>query len=336
MRKCLAAFITLLAITALVFSFYYYQFVSVPVINNNQCVHYLIQDGMTNRQLANGLHQQGLVRHPKFFELISRVEGKSRHLQAGEYQFSPGATEQMILNNIASGDVVKHLITIIEGWTVQQMLTAIKNDPDIVHTLNETTLKTLAQQLDIKQNNPEGWFFPDTYQFVRGTTDKDILERAYHRMQAELDSQWQQRAPNLGYHDAYQALIVASMIVKEAKVASERPQIAGVILQRLKKRMRLQIDPTVIYGMGSAYTGKITRRDLRKKTPYNTYVHYGLPPTPIALPGKASLHAALHPDMTQALYFVARGDGSHVFSDNLKAQNQAVKRYILNKPNSTP
>lgn len=328
-KKLLVLVLIPLAIFLTQISFFYYQYVSVSIVDKPTTI--VIDKGSSLRHLAQKMATQNLIRHPWFFEAIIRLSGRSQQLQSGEYHFDAGITEQQILAKLLAGDVIKHYVTIVEGTNLSEILATLNDNPYITHDAEQLTNAQVAKQLGINQDNPEGWFFPDTYQFLLGAGEMQILQRAYRRMQKTLDQQWQQRAPGLPYRNAYQALIVASMVVKEAHLESERPIIAGVILRRLKKRMRLQIDPTVIYGLGDNYRGRLYRADLRRKTPYNTYVIYGLPPTPIASPGEASIHAALHPDDSNALYFVARGDGSHVFSSNLHEHRQAVDRYILKK-----
>jgi UPF0755 protein len=209
------------------------------------------------------------------------------------------------------------------------VLDALKQDPVITHTLQAPDARQLMLELELDKAHAEGWFFPDTYHFVRGTTDKDLLQRAYASMRSQLEEQWQQREEGLPYRRPYEALIMASIIEKETGIPEEREQIAGVFVRRLQKGMRLQTDPTVIYGIGESYDGNIRLRDLRTDTPYNTYTRSGLPPTPIAMPGLAAIRAALHPAAGDSLYFVASGGGAHVFSSTLEQHNEAVIKYQL-------
>jgi UPF0755 protein len=325
-------------LTAVIFVFFVillllqlYRFYFVSLNNSIEPIDYILSKGVTSRAIATDLYSKGLIKNPHFFIIMSRLTGAAQHLQAGGYQITPGMTANQLLDNIAKGKVVVENLTIIEGWTVKQMLAIINHNKYIKHTLKNKSIEQIAKLLAIKQANPEGWFFPDTYHFHWGTTDYSLLQRAHQRMQLHLHQAWQSRASGLPYRSPYQALIVASMVVKEARVPAERPLIAGVILNRLKKRMRLRIDPTVIYGMGLSYQGKITLKALRTPTPYNTYTNYGLPPTPISLPGEASIYAALHPEKSQYLYFVAKGDGHHVFSVTLKQHDAAIRKYILHQ-----
>jgi UPF0755 protein len=222
---------------------------------------------------------------------------------------------------------------VVEGWTFQQLLDALRENEAIRQTLTDRDGAAIMAQLGKPDLHPEGQFAPDTYRFPRGTSDLEFLRRAHNTLQEWLDSAWRERAEDLPYDSAYDALIMASIIEKETGLASEREAIAGVFVRRLKRTMRLQTDPTVIYGMGSAYNGNIRRADLRRDTPYNTYTRHGLPPTPIALPGRESLHAALHPAEGDALYFVAKGDGSHQFSATLEEHLDAVRLYQLRRRN---
>jgi UPF0755 protein len=218
---------------------------------------------------------------------------------------------------------------LIEGWTFKQFLAALNHEQHITHILNTTNPTEVMNKLGVPPRNPEGLFLPDTYLYTLGTTDVAILKMAYKRMSDELTTAWQQRAPGLSYQTPYEALIVASLIEKETGQATERPIVAGVILRRLQNKMPLQIDSTLIYGLGDEYTGRLDRNALQQDTLYNTYLHRGLPPTPISMPGKQSLQAALHPDNSNVLYFVAKGNGTHQFSDTLQAQSQAVNAYQI-------
>ena len=236
-----------------------------------------------------------------------------------------------LLNKWSSGDVVQHRVTLVEGWNFRQVRAALAQHAVLQHTLGEVSDSELMRQLDQANVHPEGQFFPDTYNFVRGQSDFDILRQANQRLQKVLAEEWAQRAEDLPYRSPYEALIMASIIEKETGVAHERDEIAGVFMRRLAIGMLLQTDPTVIYGMGERYTGKITRADLRRPSAYNTYVISGLPPTPIAMVGREAIYAALHPKPGKSLYFVARGDGSHVFSNSLAEHNKAVREYQLKR-----
>lgn len=325
------AFGFIFGITVAVVGWFTVDFYCASLLPENQTIDYILLPGTSSKQLAYDLHQRGILAYPRFFNLISRFQGSARNLQAGGYRITSGMTAHQLLRNMRQGDVTIETLTIVEGWTVKRLLEVMAQNKYITHTLTGLTPAEVAKRLDLKYTNPEGWFLPDTYQFAWGTTDVALLTQANQMMQLTLAQEWQNRAPGLAYKTPYQALIVASMVVKEAAIPNEESMIAAVILQRLKIGMKLQIDPTVIYGMGDKYQGNITLRDLRQPTPYNTYAHYGLPPTPISLPGQASIYAALHPVTGKYLYFVAKGDGSHVFSATLKEQDAAIKKYILHQ-----
>lgn len=289
---------------------------------------YYLAPGTSLKSLADQLHQLAIIDCPLCFEWYARLTGLDARLQAGEYTIQPGQTAVDLLAAMRRGDVRQYSFTIIEGWTFYQLRKALSEngnlEQDIPAGLDDSGVMAL---LGFPGQHPEGRFYPDTYHFPRGTTVSRFLLRAYQMMQSILDEQWQQRSENLPLKNAYEALILASIVEKETAVADERPLIAAVFINRLRKRMRLQTDPTVIYGLGSRYDGDIRFRDLKKDTPYNTYTRGGLPPTPIAMPGKDSIHAVLHPTKSGVLYFVAKGDGSHYFSETLSEHNSAVNKY---------
>jgi UPF0755 protein len=250
-------------------------------------------------------------------------------LKAGEYALEAGLTPRALLHKMAAGEVIRHRFTIVEGWTLAQLREALARETGLRQTAIVGDDAALMRALGAAETTAEGWFLPQTYEYVKGMTDLDLLRRAFLAMRELLDREWAGRAPDLPLASPYQALILASIVEKETARAEERPRIAAVFLHRLRLGMRLQTDPSVIYGLGSAFDGKLHRRDLDTDTPFNTYTRGGLPPTPIALPGAASLAAVLHPAATDALYFVARGDGSHEFSASLAAHRRAVERYQL-------
>lgn len=267
-----------------------------------------------------------------YLHIWARLSHAARHIKAGEYRIKPGTSPLGLLTLFSSGQVVVHQLTLVDGWQFAQAWAAIAADKNIRHTLAPDTK---PQQIMAAIGHPgqaaEGRFFPDSYHFPKGETDVAFLRRAYRNMAQHLQHSWAGRASGLPYDKAYDALIMASLVEKETAQADERRRIAGVFVRRLEIGMKLQTDPSVIYGLGSHYTGDITTRDLKTDTPYNTYTRSGLPPTPICLPGQAALTAALHPASGKALYFVSKGDGSHVFSDTLAQQNAAVRRYQLHK-----
>jgi UPF0755 protein len=288
--------------------------------------------GSTIRTLANQLIEKDLLEHKNYFLIWGKLKAQSTRLQAGEYLLIPGQTLSGLLDNMVSGDVIQYNITLIEGFTFRQILEIVQQSSVVTLELENLSDEEIMQKLGHEGEHPEGRFYPDTYYISRGVTDVELLNRAYDSMRSILEEEWQQREENLPFKSPYEALILASIVEKESAVAEERPLIAGLFINRLRKKMRLQTDPTVIYGIEN-YDGNIRFRDLRKDTPYNTYTRNGLPPTPIALPGREAIHATLHPDKTNYLYFVAYGDGSgrHVFSTNLKDHEQAVDQYQRKK-----
>ena len=270
-----------------------------------------------------------MLREPLSFEVLARLLGQASDLKAGIYIIKNGTTPLVLLDQITSGTTGQAGVTFIEGWTFAQMRQALNENDSVKHmTMSETDAQIL-KEIGAKETNPEGLFFPDTYFFTPNTSDREILKRAYLTMQNKMDKAWLEKSEGLPYQSAYQALIMASIVEKETGRASERPQIAGVFINRLKVGMRLQTDPTVIYGLGERFDGNLRKQDLLTDTAYNTYTRDGLPPTPIAMPGLGAIHAALHPAPTKALYFVGKGDGSHAFSATLTEHNNAVIRYQL-------
>ncbi len=287
---------------------------------------YVLKRGQNATDFAEMLEREGVLSSKFFFILTARWGQFERKLKAGEYKIPPGASILEILDILVVGDAVEYPITFIEGWTFQQMLQEIWSKKNIEATLVNLSDKAILEQINIPADHPEGWFFPDTYHYNLGETDASILLKSYTRMLEILNEEWSNRDPNILYSIPYEGLIVASIIQKESYLHKEFPVISGVIVNRLKKRMRLQMDPTVIYGMGQDFNGNLLRKHLKTDHEYNTYTRHGLPPTPIAMPGRAAIHAALHPAETKALYFVARGDGSHQFSETLRAHNKAVRQ----------
>jgi UPF0755 protein len=309
----------------------YRRFVSNPLPIGATGVTLTLAPGSSLRRVAQELVDKGLLEQPYYFRVLARLRGKADRLQAGEYHILPDTTPTALLGQLTSGRVVQYPLTLIEGWTFSQVLAAIGRDTRLRQTLEDLTTREVMARLGQPEQHPEGQFYPDTYHFPRGTSDLQFLRRAYETMQLVLAEEWKQRQPELPLTTPYEALTLASIIEKETGLASERAEIAGVFVRRLRLGMKLQTDPTVIYGLGSAFDGNLRRRDLVADTPYNTYVHSGLPPTPIAMPGRDSIHAALNPAAGKNLYFVARGDGSHQFSQSLAEHNRAVRKYQLKR-----
>ena len=290
---------------------------------------YSIKSGSSLSAVIYDLKNKNIIKNPRYLLLYARLNGLASKMKTGDYLLTKELTSKDFLNNIFSGKVIQYSLTIIEGWSFKQLIEAVNSHPQIKHTIGKISEQEIMDKLDLSGVHHEGQFLPDTYNFPKDLTDLEFLKRAYLSMQRVLKEEWDNRVVGLIYKNSYEALIMASIIEKETGQASERDQISGVFLRRLDKRMRLQTDPTVIYGMGDKYKGNIRKRDLLQDTPYNTYRRGGLPPTPIALPGRDAIHAALHPADGDALYFVARGDGSHVFSATLKEHNNAVIKYQL-------
>ncbi|GJL80987.1 MAG: hypothetical protein DHS20C01_06210 [marine bacterium B5-7] len=291
---------------------------------------YTIERGQTLKSFARELRRAGVIQEAYSLQAYARYKDVATRIKAGQYRFDDGISQIDLLDKIVSGDVVTYHVQFIEGQTFRQLrdvLTDVKNLEQLATGMTNDEVMTL---LGFADQHPEGRFFPDTYRFIAGDSDVDILTRAHRKMAQVVDDEWQARAQGLPLQNSYQALILASIIEKETGLASERSTIAGVFINRLKKNMRLQTDPTVIYGIGDAFDGNLTRRHLKTDTPYNTYTRRGLPPTPIAMPGRESIHAALHPESTTALYFVSRGDGSHQFSSTHAEHIRAVRKYQLN------
>ena len=305
-----------------------YRSLHEPVSLSVSPVSFEIRAGSSLRQVAVDLRAMGLVDSVIPLVMYARATGQSGQIKAGEYHLFSGQTVVDMFAAFVAGHVVQHAFTIIEGWTVSELLEALAAEPKIKHTLDEDLAPSLlTRQLGFVEQAPEGLFFADTYFYARNASSESLLKRAYLRMQQVLSNEWEKRDKSLPYKNAYEALIMASIVEKETSVAREREAIAGVFVKRLKKGMRLQTDPSVIYGLGKNYKGNLTRKHLRTKTAYNTYRVAGLPPTPIALPGRESIYASLHPREDGALYFVAKGDGTHYFSENFKAHREAVKKF---------
>ena len=287
-----------------------------------------IKQGQTYSGLIAELNGKGQLRLPVVAKIYQRLFIHDS-LKAGVYEVEKGTSVQQLLQMLSDGKLAQmNRILVVEGTTFGQLRQRLANDPNVTQTLSGLDQQQLLKKLEINQTHPEGWFAPDTYYFAKGETDATILKHLYRTQKKIVDQAWQKRASNLPYKNAYEALIMASIVERETGVPSERQQVAGVFVRRLQQGMRLQTDPTVIYGMGENYTGNIRRQDLLTPTPYNTYTINGLPPTPIALPSKASIEAALHPAPGKSVYFVATGTGGHVFSETLAQHNQAVANYL--------
>ena len=309
----------------------YRHFVDTPLAQTT--AHSIdIPRGATLKSIIGMLQQRGVTHAPElYWRALAASMGVSDRLHAGEYALDAQLTPRRLLSRMAEGHVLQRMFTLVDGWTFAQVRAALAQAPKLRHTLQNLSDAQVAHALGISAANPEGWLLPQTYAYVLGDSDMDVLRRAHAAMQRTLAADWAARAPGLPLRTPYQALILASIVEKESALASERPRIAGVFVRRLQMGMKLQTDPSVIYGLGASYHGQITYKDLQTDTAYNTYMHFGLPPTPICMPGAPALQAALHPAPGKALYFVARGNGTHQFSDTLQEQNAAVDKYILHR-----
>ena len=285
--------------------------------------------GSSLSRVAAELGEAGFLRSPIIFKLMARVRGVENSIRTGKYELQPGITPVQLLDKIVNGESVQYRITLVEGWTFEQALQAIWSADNIVPSLDGLSMAEVSASMNLGRENPEGLLYPDTYFYTKGTSDIELLLRASEKLNTVLSDAWAARLGALPYADQYEALTMASIIEKESASNSERGLIAAVFVSRMELGMRLQSDPTVIYGMGDRYAGNIRREDLSEQTPYNTYRIGGLPPTPIALSGEESIVAALNPEQTDYLYFVAKGDGSHHFSRTLDEHNAAVREYQL-------
>jgi len=328
--KIFLAIVALVGLLALGIGLQFNRILHTPVAVPAEGVTFEIRPGMAFRQVSEELATRGIIRHPTLFRWYARLSGRAGRIQAGEYRVEAGTDPRALLDQFVSGVVLLHPFTIVEGWTFRELLAALAADPVVEATLAYEDWPSLLESFGATASHPEGLFLPETYRVPRGVRDVDVLRHAYDMMQQVLAEAWAERADGLPFNSPYEALILASIVEKETALASERPRIAGVFVRRLKAGMRLQTDPTVIYGIGVDFDGNLTRRDLRTDTPYNTYTRSGLPPTPIALPGRAAIQAALNPAPGTELYFVATGlgDGSHKFSDTKEEHDEAVREYL--------
>ena len=327
MKKLMKKFVAWLMLPVLLvlagFAYYAYRPLPLPATP----FEFELKPGRNIKGMAHELRQAGLLDQDWAFVWLARSLGKSSQIQAGYYVLDHPVTPLELLSIFSKGAVIQRKLSIIEGWTFKQFRDELNTNPDLEHVTSNLSDTEILQRIGATESHPEGLFFPDTYHFAAGTRDLVIFKRAYQTMQQRLQAVWAARDTDLPLQTPYQALILASIVEKETGTPSDRTMIAGVFVNRLRKGMLLQTDPTVIYGMGDKFDGNLRKRDLRADTPYNTYTRRGLTPTPIALPGLAALQATLHPAQTDALYFVSRGDGSSQFSSTLTAHNRAVGRY---------
>ncbi|OAI50007.1 hypothetical protein AYO45_00055 [Gammaproteobacteria bacterium SCGC AG-212-F23] len=323
-------------------------FVFMPVVHDTAGVKYLVSPGMTFQTVVTDLNQQKIITHPFLFESLIVLRGATHRLKKGEYLFRQGSTPLTMINQMMTGTgLVQYEFTLVAGWNITQVKNALAKESVLRHSIEHMSDKEVMDKLELpndfspfeKEGSMEGMFFPETYFYTRGSSDIGLLKRALRLMKNKLDKAWINRDVDLPFETPYQVLIVASLVEKETAVPAERAIIAGVIINRLKHNMLLQIDPTVIYGLGSRYTGKIRKENLQDKSPYNTYLNKGLPPSPIAMPSMEALLAVLHPQHNDYFYYVAKGDGTHIFSKSLvehRAAIQEVKKTVGRRPAACP
>ncbi len=305
------------------------HFLVTPLHINKVDLAIEIEPGSSLKAIAFQLVDEKILNEPWRFILLTKALGQSKKLRPGNYNLNPNITPYQLLKSFLEGRATEGSITFIEGQDLQSMLEKIKANDSIKKTIKPLDIKAIALAVGIPYESAEGQFFPDTYYFSRNTTDIEILQRAYKAMQKKLNYEWARRAEEVPYDNSYEALTMASIIEKETGKSIEANLISGVFIHRLSIKMKLQSDPTVIYGLGNKFTGDITKKDLLTDTPYNTYTRDGLPPAPITMPGLISIRAALHPTKTDALYFVGKGDGTHYFSTSLNEHNSAVRKYQI-------
>ena len=311
---------------------YLYWSSQQPVLSGSDS--FVVQPGTGVNQIASALVREQILEEPYTFTLWAHIKEYTTRLHAGEYFVPADITVAELLDLFVSGKVIQRSVTLIEGWTFLQFRDALRNAAKLRFETENMTREQIMTRLGVSGEEPEGRFFPDTYLYTADMSELDVLARAHRTMESVLDEEWNNRDPAIRIKDKDQALVLASIIEKETGRPEERRTISAVFHNRLKKGMRLQTDPTVIYGLGDSFDGNLTRAHLQSDTPYNTYTRAGLPPTPIAMPGRASIHAALNPEPSEALYFVSRGDGSHEFSNTLEEHNGAVRKYQLKRSDS--
>jgi len=333
MRRILTILLAMALPSAAALAGWFAWFVTTPLVLASSPLDVSIDPGSSLRTVSKQLADAGVRFEPWQFTLLARLRGQATGIKAGSYEIEAGTTPLRLLMQLTRGDVSQDELALIEGWTFRQVRAALDQHPGLRHDSRDLGEGEILARIGATEKAAEGLFFPDTYLFSKNSSDLDLLRRSYRAMKKHVDQEWRQRAPGVPYSSAYYALIAASIIEKETGVAADRPMIAAVLVNRLKSGMPLQTDPTVIYGLGTAFDGNLRKGDLTRDTAYNTYTRPGLPPTPIAMPGLASIHAALQPAGSEHLYFVARGDGSSEFSRTLDEHNRAVARYQKRRTN---
>jgi UPF0755 protein len=331
LRRALLAVVVTAAVALVAAGLFVRHWLDAPLPLGNEPVTVDVQRGQSLSAVARDLADRQLLEHPRLLALYGRLTGTDSRMRAGEYSVAPGTSPRLLLQLFVSGAVVQHSVTFVEGWTFRDVRKALAREPMIEHTTRGLSDAAVMAELGEGERAAEGLFFPDTYLYGKGTRDIELLRQARDRMRRELAAAWAARHENLPLRDEYEALILASIVERETAHPGERSRIAGVFVERLRRGMRLQTDPTVIYGLGEKFDGNLRRADLERDGPYNTYTRAGLPPTPIALPGAQALLAAVQPDERGELFFVATGlgDGSHVFSKTLAEHDRAVRQYLV-------
>lgn len=331
LKSLLISLVLLVAAAAVALAAGAWYWVHNPAALDSERIVFKVEPGNGLRAVAQTMNRAGIHLQEDAFVLLGRITGHDTAVQAGAYEALRGDTPLALLERMARGDMVQTRLTLVEGWTYDRIRQALREHPDVKQTLAGVSDQELLKRLGVDAPSPEGLFNPDTYVFVPGTTDFEILQLAYQSQRRLLEELWAQRPEGLPLATPYEALILASIVEKETGHGADRARVAGVFINRLRAGMPLQTDPTVIYGMGDKYQGRIRKKDLQTDTPWNTYTRPGLPPTPIASPGRAALQATLDPDQHGFYYFVARGDGTSEFSRNLAEHNRAVRKYILGR-----
>jgi UPF0755 protein len=333
MKRFLYASAVIAAIAVSIVAWQVVRFLDTPVAVPDDGLDYEIAPGTAFVAVSNNLGARGVISHPRLFRWYARLTGDANKVHAGEYRLESGITPAKMLQKFVAGDVRLYSFTIVEGWTYRDLIGGLRRHEAVLHSVGDDDWEELRQALGSESMHPEGLFLPETYRFPKRTKDTEILRQAYRMMADTLQTEWNGRATDLPLSDPYDALILASIVERETAREDERAIIAGVFVRRLQNNMRLQTDPTVIYGLGPDFDGNLTRRDLETSTPYNTYTRAGLPPTPIALPGQAAIHAALNPAPGPELYFVATGfpDGSHKFSATKAEHDVAVAEFLARR-----
>ncbi|HET8707881.1 MAG TPA: endolytic transglycosylase MltG [Pseudomonadales bacterium] len=338
MKNKSALFVVVLVVflaLSLVLGGAFVRYIHSPVIEGDETTVLVeVPEGSTFAKLMFDMHKKGQLKYPRLIIWYARLNGLTGSLKAGEYEIKKGTHARQFILQLNEGRVLKRNITFIEGTTFREMREELASAEKLKQTLNGLSDDEVMKKLGMPGVSPEGNFFPDTYQYHLGMTDEQVLRTALKKMQKTLQQEWEVRSDGLPYASPYEALTMASIVEKETGVEAERAKIAGVFVRRLQKGMLLQTDPTVIYGLGDKYDGNLRKADLQNDSRYNTYKYPGLPPTPIAMPGLDAIHAALNPDSGKSLYFVAKGDGTHEFSDSLQQHSAAVSRFQLNRSNN--